>query len=96
MQYAVALNTRVENTPFNSPMLPDVRPQRGTGKGSQYSKAEQKRIIEHGLVHRLIASELAEHFNVSQQSIYNWRRDYMVGMYADEIIYNHTVAFRRS
>ena len=96
MQYAVAFNNRVDNTAFNSPMLPDIRPQRGVGRGSQYSKAEQKRIIEHGLVHRIKPKALANHFNVSQQTIYNWTRDYMVGMYADEVIYNHTVAFRRS
>lgn len=96
MQYAVAYNLAEQAQPFNSNMLPTVRPHRGVGKGSQYSKAEQKRIIEHMLVHKIRPTKLAEHFNVSLPTVYNWKRDYLVGMYADEVIYNNTIAFRRS
>lgn len=96
MNYSVALRMPEETGKFQSPMLPSIRPMRGTGRGSQYSKAEQKRIIEHQLVHRIRAEELAKHFNMSLASVYNWKRDYLMGMYADEVIYNHTIAFRRS
>ena len=96
MNYAVQLQMPEVTSKFQSQMLPTIRPQRGTGRGSQYSKAEQKRIIEHLLVHRIRAEELAEHFNVSIASVYNWKRDYLMGLYADEVIYNHTIAFRRS
>lgn len=96
MTYSVALRMPEDTGKFQSPMLPTIRPQRGTGRGSQYSKAEQKRIVEHLLVHAIRAEELAEHFNMSLASVYNWKRDYLMGMYADEVIYNHTIAFRRS
>lgn len=96
MNYAVAYSMTEQVKPFTSTMLPTVRPMRGVGKGSQYSKAEQKRVIEHMLVHRLRAEDVANHFNVSMPTVYNWKRDYLVGMYADEVIYNHTIAFRRS
>ena len=96
MNYSVALRMPEETGKFQSHMLPSIRPMRGTGRGSQYSKAEQKRIIEHQLVHRIRAEELAKHFNMSLASVYNWKRDYLMGMYADEVIYNHTIAFRRS
>jgi len=95
MNYAVALKPETAQ-PFVSTMLPTIRPARGVGKGSQYSKAEQKRIIEHMLVHRISPLVLAKHFNVSVATAYNWKRDYLIGMYADEVIYNHTIAFRRN
>lgn len=91
----LAIARPVEVTPFNSPLLPDVRQSTGRGAFCQYSKAEQKRIIEHGLVHRIKPKALAEFFNVSEPTIYNWKRDYLIGMYADEVIYNQTIAFRR-
>lgn len=96
MNYALALQMPNQAKPFQSQMLPIVRPQRGIGEGSQYSKAEQKRIIEHQLVHKLRVQEVAKHFNVSNTTVYHWKRDYLIGMYADEVIYNHTIAFRRS
>mgnify|MGYP001359884879 CR=1 FL=1 len=81
--------------PFKSYTLPTVREAVGRGKFSQYSKAEQKAIIEHGLYHRITVERLAKHFNVSLTTIYRWKNDYLMGMYADEVIYNHTIAFRR-
>lgn len=92
----VAFKLPEQAQPFKSNMLPYIRPQRGVGKGSQYSKSEQKRIIEHMLVHKLRADAVAKHFNVSMPTVYNWKRDYLIGMYADEVIYNQTIAFRRS
>ncbi|MAV98301.1 MAG: hypothetical protein CML81_00650 [Rhodobiaceae bacterium] len=82
--------------PFKSTMLPEVRRKVSRGHLSKYSKAEQKRIIEHALVHKIRFADLAKHFNVSLATVYNWRSDYMVGMYADEVIYNQTISFRRS
>lgn len=93
MNYVAIIN---EPKPFSSPVLPTIRERTKRGVASKYSKAEQKRIVEHGLYHKINWTALAKHFNVSMPTMYAWKRDYLMGMYADEVIYNHTIAFRRS
>ena len=81
---------------LSNPTLPTVRRMTELlNTANQYSKAEQKAIIEHGLYHRITVERLAKHFNVSLTTVYRWKNDYLMGMYADEVIYNHTIAFRR-